>query len=163
MKRNQIAMEYLSLVKLRHFANSRPHELSVGMKQKVELARALALNADVLLMDEPFAALDALSRNKLQDELLRIWAHRKKTVVFVTHNVEEAVYLGDRVIVFTPLPGRVKANVVIDIPRPRSRLDKEIHLAQKVIISELEGKGNRPTNRGYKLFDREKSECENKI
>ncbi|RLA93876.1 MAG: hypothetical protein DRG25_03690 [Deltaproteobacteria bacterium] len=71
--------------------------------------------------------------------------------------------MGNRVIVLTPLPGRVKANVVIDIPRPRSRLDKEIHLAQKVIISELEGKGNRPTNRGYKLFDREKSECENKI
>ncbi|RLA93877.1 MAG: nitrate ABC transporter ATP-binding protein, partial [Deltaproteobacteria bacterium] len=78
MKRNQIAMEYLSLVKLRHFANSRPHELSMGMKQKVELARALALNADVLLMDEPFGVLDTLSRNKLQDELLRIWLHTKK-------------------------------------------------------------------------------------
>jgi len=161
-QRREIAREYLSFVGLKAFGNSRPHELSGGMGQKVALGQALALNPDVLLMDEPFGALDALSRIKLQDELLRIWNHTQKTVIFVTHNVEEAVYLGDRVIVFTPLPGKVRANIVIDIPRPRTRLDGNIHLAQKVVLSELDGRNDKSLGRCYKLFGKEESECKTK-
>ena len=136
-QRKQIALESLSAVGLSQFAHFRPHELSLGMKHKVELVRAFSLNPEVLLMDEPFGVLDALSRNMLQDELIKIWGNTKKTVVFVTHNLEEAVYLSDRVIVFTPLPGRVKAEINIAIPRPRSRLDGAMHFFSKKVFSAL--------------------------
>jgi NitT/TauT family transport system ATP-binding protein len=114
--------ELLELVRLGGLERKRPHELSGGMRQRVALARALAQDASVLLMDEPFGALDALTRDVLHDEIERIWRERDLTVVFVTHNVREAVRLGDRVILMAPAPGRVDVDVVIDIPRPR-RID----------------------------------------
>jgi NitT/TauT family transport system ATP-binding protein len=121
-ERKRIAVELLSRVHLSGFEHRRPHELSGGMKQRVALARALAQEPDVLLMDEPFGALDAISRDLLQEELERIWRESRLTVLFVTHNAREAVRLGDRVMVFTSRPGRVAHEVRIDLPRPR-RLD----------------------------------------
>jgi NitT/TauT family transport system ATP-binding protein len=109
----------LKLVGLSGFETNYPHELSGGMRQRVNLARALAVDPDVLLMDEPFASLDAQTRELMQAELLRIWREQQKTVVFVTHQIDEAVYLSDRVIVFGARPGRVRESVPIDLPRPR--------------------------------------------
>jgi len=109
----------LDLVGLRGFESSYPHELSGGMRQRANLARALAVDPQVLLMDEPFASLDGQTREIMQAELLRIWSERQKTVLFVTHQIDEAVYLSDRVLVLTARPGRLKADVHIDLPRPR--------------------------------------------
>ncbi|HEX2385538.1 MAG TPA: ATP-binding cassette domain-containing protein, partial [Candidatus Binatia bacterium] len=95
-------------------------ELSGGMRQRVNLARALAVDPDIILMDEPFAALDAQTREVMQRELLKLWSSRKKTVLFITHQIDEAVYLADRVIVFSQRPATIKADIRIDIPRPRS-------------------------------------------
>jgi NitT/TauT family transport system ATP-binding protein len=117
--RHELARELLARVHLAGFENRRPHELSGGMKQRVALARALAQDADVLLMDEPFAALDAITRDLLHEELERIWAETKLTILFVTHNAREAVRLGDRVLVFTSRPGRVAHEVRVELPRPR--------------------------------------------
>jgi NitT/TauT family transport system ATP-binding protein len=117
--RLDVARYYLELVELTRFERANIHELSGGMKQRVALARALAPNPRVLLMDEPFAALDALTREQLYGDLQRIWKSRRKTIVFVTHNVREAVCLGDRVLLFSPHPGRVQEEFVIDLPRPR--------------------------------------------
>jgi NitT/TauT family transport system ATP-binding protein len=117
--RLDVAKYYLELVELTRFERANIHELSGGMKQRVALARALAPNPRVLLMDEPFAALDALTREQLYGDLQRIWKSRRKTIVFVTHNVREAVCLGDRVLLFSPHPGRVQEEFVIDLPRPR--------------------------------------------
>lgn len=113
------ARETLNVVKLEHFEDHYPHELSGGMRQRVNLARALVVDPEVLLMDEPFAALDAQTREVMQTELLEIWNRHRKTVVFITHQLDEAVFLGDRVIVMGTHPGRVREEVVIDIPRPR--------------------------------------------
>jgi NitT/TauT family transport system ATP-binding protein len=113
--RTGTARRYLELVGLSGFADRYPHELSGGMKQRVAIARALAFDPDVLLLDEPFAALDAQTRETLQDELLRIWQETHKTVVFVTHGIDEAVYLGQRVAVLTSRPGRIKAVLDIDL------------------------------------------------
>lgn len=113
-ERREIAKEYIHLVGLSGFENRFPHELSGGMKQRIAIARSLAYNPEVLLMDEPFAALDAQTRETLQAELLRIWEATKKTIVFITHGIEEAVYLGQRVAVMTSRPGRIKR--IIDIP-----------------------------------------------
>ncbi|WP_433795313.1 ABC transporter ATP-binding protein [Actinoplanes sp. CA-252034] len=113
-ERAEKAREYLDLVGLTGFHDRYPHELSGGMKQRVAIARSLAFDPDVLLMDEPFAALDAQTRDGLQDELLRIWEKTGKTIVFITHGIEEAVYLGQRVAVLTSRPGRIKA--VVDVP-----------------------------------------------
>src|SRR5690606_5916423 len=109
----------LKTVGLSDFANRYPHHLSGGMKQRVSIARALAVEPDLLLMDEPFGALDAQTRSVLQDELLRIWREYKKTVIFVTHSIDEAIYLSDRVVVMTARPGRIKSVVKIDQDRPR--------------------------------------------
>ena len=110
----------LGMVGLSKFVNRYPHELSGGMKQRVAIVRALAWNPSILLMDEPFSALDELTKNQLQDELLEIWSRERKTVLFVTHNISEAVYLADRVIVMSPHPGRIVAAIPIELPRPRA-------------------------------------------
>src|ERR1043166_3172678 len=114
------ADKYLDLVGLSHSGNRRPPQLSGGMKQRVGIARALAIDPSVLLMDEPFGALDAQTREDMQDELLRIWAAARKTVLFVTHSIEEAIYLSDRVLIMTPRPGRILADLAIPFSRPRS-------------------------------------------
>jgi NitT/TauT family transport system ATP-binding protein len=118
-ERKQAAEEYVQLVGLGGFENHYPHELSGGMRQRVNLARALAVRPDVLLMDEPFAALDAQTREIMQSELLRIWRADRRTVLFVTHQIDEAIYLSDRVIVLTARPGRIKEVIDVDLPRPR--------------------------------------------
>jgi NitT/TauT family transport system ATP-binding protein len=118
-ERRKRATELLRLVNLGEFDRKRPHELSGGMRQRVALARALAQDADVLLMDEPFGALDAMTRDLLHDELERLWQETALTVVFVTHNVREAVRLGDRVVLLSSRPGRVAAEFRVDLPRPR--------------------------------------------
>jgi len=117
----KIAQRYVGLVGLSKFDQTFPHELSEGMKQKVAIARALATNPSVLLMDEPFAPLDAQTRNLMQEEFLRMWEQEKKTVIFVTHNVDEALYLADRVVVLTSRPGRVKKIYEVQLARPRKR------------------------------------------
>ena len=113
------ALRYIDLVGLGGFDRHFPHELSGGMQQRANLARALAVDPAVLLMDEPFAALDSQTRELMQAELLRIWSETTKTVIFVTHQIEEAVYLSDRVIVMSARPGRITADITIDLPRPR--------------------------------------------
>jgi NitT/TauT family transport system ATP-binding protein len=118
-ERSARASELIKLVGLNGFERHYPHELSGGMKQRVGLARALATEPEVLLMDEPFAALDAQTRDLMQMELLQIWERTHKTVLFVTHSIEEAAYLSDRVIVMTARPGRTKNILKIDLPRPR--------------------------------------------
>ena len=125
-RRREEARQLLSAVGLADFEASRPHELSGGMKQRVALARALAQDAAILLMDEPFGALDAITRDLLHDELERIWLERNLTILFVTHNAREAVRLGDRVLVFSSRPGRVADEFRIDLPRPRRLESPEV-------------------------------------
>ncbi|MBA7688280.1 Nitrate import ATP-binding protein NrtD [subsurface metagenome] len=115
----KIAQNYITMVGLEGFENAYPHTLSGGMKQRVGLARALAYEPEVLLMDEPFGALDAQTRKLMQEELARIWEKTKKTVIFVTHSVIEAVYLADRIYVMTARPGEIKGIINVDLPRPR--------------------------------------------
>jgi NitT/TauT family transport system ATP-binding protein len=136
-EREEIALRFLRLVNLEKFARSYPHELSGGMQQRVAIARALAYNPAVLLMDEPFAALDALTREEMQRFLVDVWRETKKTVIYVTHNVAEAVYLADRVIVFSPHPGTVKAQVKIGLPRPRDTLSVGFLEYQKEIVGHI--------------------------
>ena len=136
-EREQIALQQLQLVKLEKFANAYPHHLSGGMQQRVAIARALAYNPAVLLMDEPFAALDALTRDDMQRLLADVWRETRKTVVYVTHNVAEAVYLADRVVVMTPHPGTVKCEVPIRLTRPRDPLSVEFLDYQKELLRHL--------------------------
>ncbi|WP_082084072.1 ABC transporter ATP-binding protein [Paenibacillus beijingensis] len=119
-ERKKIALEYIQLVGLQSFANRYPHELSGGMRQRVAIARSLAYQPDVLLMDEPFAALDAQTREILQSELLRIWDAHKKTIIFITHSLDEAIFLADRVAIMTARPGTIKEIIDIPLERPRS-------------------------------------------
>jgi ABC-type nitrate/sulfonate/bicarbonate transport system ATPase subunit len=136
-ERERIALEQLRLVKLEKFAGSFPHHLSGGMQQRVAIARALAYNPGVLLMDEPFAALDALTRDEMQRLLADVWRETRKTVIYVTHNVAEAVYLADRVIVMTRHPGRIKAEVPVRLARPRDPLSVEFLEHQKTLLRHL--------------------------
>ena len=136
-KRRIIALEFLRMVQLSAFQHSHLHELSGGMKQRVALARALTINPDILLMDEPFGALDAQTREILQAELQEIWSLTEKTIIFVTHNVREAVCLGDRVLVCSARPGRIKKEIKIDLPRPRRLGSLELIKVSNLIMQEL--------------------------
>lgn len=138
-ERREVAMFYLHLVGLEKFVHANTHELSGGMKQRVALARALAPNPRVLLMDEPFAALDALTREQLYGDIQKIWAERKKTIIFVTHNVREAACLGNRVVLFSPHPGRVREEFQVDLPRPRDINSVELASYSTRITRALKG------------------------
>lgn len=124
-ERKQQAQKMLELVNLTEFANHYPKQLSGGMQQRVGIARALAIQPEILLMDEPFSALDEFTREKLHDDLLGIWRKTNKTIIFVTHNISEAVYLSDKICVLSPHPGRLSAVVYVDLPRPRTKEMKE--------------------------------------
>ena len=136
-ERAKTAQRFLGLVNLESFAGAYPHELSGGMQQRAAIARALAYNPSVLLMDEPFAALDALTRDEMQRLLVDVWRETKKTIVYVTHNVAEAVYLADRIVVLTPHPGTVKAEVKVTLPRPRDPLSVPFVECQKDVVGYL--------------------------
>ncbi len=126
--------EHLQLVNLTSFANAYPSQLSGGMNQRVAIARSLVNRPEILFLDEPFGALDALTRQNLQDELQRIWQAEKITMVIVTHDVEEAVFLGDRVVVMQPHPGRIKRIVDVPVPHPRKREDVRLHNIKNNIL-----------------------------
>jgi NitT/TauT family transport system ATP-binding protein len=136
-ERRDSVQYYLRLVHLAQFKDSYIHQLSGGMRQRVALARALATEPDVLLMDEPFAALDAQTRDLLHDELERIWAQTGRTIIFVTHNVREAVRLGGRVVLFTFRPGRIKREYKVDLPRPRHLEDVTVAKSAREILDDL--------------------------
>jgi len=148
-ERNERTDYYLRLVHLGQFKDSYTHQLSGGMRQRVALARALASEPDVLLMDEPFAALDAQTRDLLHDELERIWSETGRTIIFVTHNVREAVRLGDRVVLFTFRPGRVKREFVIDLPRPRQLEDVTVAKSARAISDDLREEINKSLEEQY--------------
>ena len=130
-KRAKTARDYLQRVGLAEFENHYPHELSGGMQQRAGLARALAVNPAILLMDEPFGAVDAQTRQLLQEELLELWQRERKTVIFVTHSMDEAVYLSDRVVVMTPRPGKVAE--ILDVPLPRPRVSEQVRRHAKFV------------------------------
>ena len=136
-ERTDKALQYLRLVRLGSFRKAFTHELSGGMKQRVALARALALEPQVLLMDEPFAALDAQTRDSLHDELQDIWAQTGKTIIFVTHNVREALVLGDRVLLMSARPGRIKREFRCELPRPRHIEDADLVAATRDVLDDL--------------------------
>ena len=145
-ERRKTAMEYLDMIGMKEFAKAMPHELSGGMQQRVAIARSLANNPDVLLMDEPFGALDAYTRIVLQKELLRIWEHHKKTVIFVTHSVDEAVFLADKIILMDTKPGRIKKEITVDIERVRDRANPRYGQLTSELLAELEQMNSSLTN-----------------
>jgi len=134
---DEIAAEFARLVGLERFADRYPSQLSGGMKQRVAIARVLANDASILLMDEPFGALDALTREQLQHELLQIWARTRVTIIFVTHSVEEAVLLADRVLVMSAGPGRIENDIPIDLPRPRDVASPEFNAVRRDVARRL--------------------------
>ncbi len=135
--RRKKALEYLKLVKLEDFANNFPRQLSGGMKQRVAIARALAVEPDIIFMDEPFGALDAITRMKLQDDILDICKNEKKTIIFVNHDIEEAVYLADRIVVMTPNPGKVKGVIPVPLHHFRDRTSGDFLLVRDKIFDLL--------------------------
>jgi NitT/TauT family transport system ATP-binding protein len=137
-ERKAISDRYIDLVGLKGFETSHPNELSGGMKQRVGIARALANDPAILLMDEPFGALDAQTRNLMQKELLRIWSEMKKTVIFITHSVDEAVFVADRIVVMSARPGKIKSIFNVEWERPRDRAGVEFASLRKKILAELE-------------------------
>ncbi len=145
----EVTERFLSMVGLTAFAERYPHQLSGGMKQRVAIARVLANDTDILLMDEPFGALDALTRSKLQEELIDIWRTTKLTVIFVTHSVEEAVLLADRVVVMSAGPGRVDSEIKIDLERPRDVSSPEFNALRRDVTRRLtshivQGRSDKP-------------------
>jgi len=137
VERASKVQHYLDLVGLKNFEHDYPHQLSGGMSQRVAIARALAGCPEVLLLDEPFASLDALTRIRMQEELLRVWQSERTTVVLVTHDIEEAVYLADRVVVISSRPGTIKNIVSVDSSRPRERTDHEFSRIRKAVLDEF--------------------------
>ncbi|MCL5887422.1 MAG: ABC transporter ATP-binding protein [Actinobacteria bacterium] len=134
-QRDDAASHYLHKVGLLDSDHKYPSQLSGGMRQRLALARALAVEPRIILMDEPFAAVDALTRERLQEELLALWEETRKTIVMVTHDIEEAAYLSDRVVVFSPLPGSIRNIVDIDLPRPRRRNSPESRLIKERLMA----------------------------
>jgi len=128
---NAVVDKLLAMLSLQDFRHRFPKDLSGGMRQRVAIARVLALDSPIMLMDEPFGALDALTRRNLQDELLRIWSELKKTIIFVTHSIEEAIYLADRIVVMTYRPGTVKRDLVVDLPRMRDPAAAEFNALKR--------------------------------
>jgi NitT/TauT family transport system ATP-binding protein len=128
---------FITLVGLQRFADAYPHQLSGGMKQRVAIARVLANDAALVLMDEPFGALDAMTRERLQDELLDIWQRTGLTVLFVTHSIEEAIFLADRIVVMSPGPGRIESQVIVPLPRPRSVVAPEFNALRRELSQQL--------------------------
>jgi ABC-type nitrate/sulfonate/bicarbonate transport system ATPase subunit len=137
-QRRGIAMRYLEMVGLTDFAEKRPRELSGGMKQRVAIARTFATEPSIIFMDEPFGALDALTRRHLQHQLLRIWQQHRKTVVFITHSVVEAIYLADRVVLMTARPGRIKTVLKIELPHPRDPTSDEFRSIERRVYADLD-------------------------
>ena len=136
-KRHEIAMHFLDMMQLKKFAEAFTYQLSGGMKQRVAIARALVTDPEVLLMDEPFAALDSQTRDLLMVELQLIWARTRKTIVFVTHNIAESVCLGDKVVIFTSRPGKVKKEIAVEYRRPRLSEDNNLYNYRRMILDEL--------------------------
>ena len=140
-RRREIAARYLALVGLNVCARAYPYELSGGMQQRVAVARALAADPEILLMDEPFGALDAQTRNVLQDELVKIWREDRKTILFVTHSITEALYLADRIVVMQSAPGRIQSVLSNDLPRPRKKSSSEFRGLYEKMCNLLEVEG----------------------
>ncbi|RKX70129.1 nitrate ABC transporter ATP-binding protein [candidate division WOR-3 bacterium] len=139
-KRYQRAKELISLVGLDGFERAYPYELSGGMQQRVAIARALAYGSPVLLLDEPFGALDERTRHRLQEELLAIWEKERKTIIFVTHNIDEAIFLASRILVMRDRPGRIEEEIVVSLPRPRNRRSREfidLHIRIREILEKI--------------------------
>ena len=143
-ERRQTAQKYLDLVGLGKFADSSPHQLSGGMQQRVAIARALTADPDIIFMDEPFGALDAITRMKLQDDILSIQKKERKTIIFVTHDIDEAVYLADRVVVMTPNPGMVKKVLTINLGPGRDRTSEDFQKIRNIIFETFNMKHNYP-------------------
>lgn len=139
-ERREIAARYISLVGLSEFSKSHPGQLSGGMQQRVAIARALAVDPEIIFMDEPFGALDALTRMKMQDEISSIWQEQKKTIIFVTHDIDEAVFLADRVVIMTPNPGKIKSIVPVPLARKRDRTSEDFLKIRDRIFTEFEMK-----------------------
>jgi NitT/TauT family transport system ATP-binding protein len=147
-KRREMARHWLSIMNLQEFADMFPHQLSGGMQQRIAIARLLVNDPEILLMDEPFAALDAQTRSLLGEELVRVWQQTRRTVLFVTHSVDEAIFLADRLLVMTKRPGRLKADMQIDLARPRDPASDEFNKIRRevthLIRSEVSVAGNNP-------------------
>lgn len=137
-ERHEIAGKYIALVGLSDFTKSHPNQLSGGMQQRVAIARALAVDPDIIFMDEPFGALDALTRLKMQDEISSIWENQKKTIIFVTHDIEESVFLADRVVIMTPNPGKIKNIIDVPLARRRDRTSTEFLKIRDRIFAEFD-------------------------
>ncbi len=139
-ERSKIADEFIELVGLSKFAKHHPMQLSGGMQQRVAIARALAVDPEIIFMDEPFGALDAMTRMNMQEEISNIWQHKKKTIIFVTHDIEEAVFLADRIVIMTPGPGKIKNIVNVPIKRKRDRTSDEFLKIRDQVFMELKMK-----------------------